>query len=92
MSNLDTKEIERIASLSCFKLTKEEVLEFSAQIKAVLEYTEVISNISLGAEVEATRSINVFREDKAIQKDSSSIISIAPKSDGKYFVVPRTID
>jgi aspartyl/glutamyl-tRNA(Asn/Gln) amidotransferase C subunit len=92
VSNLDRKEIEKIASLSCFKLTEGEALEFVAQVKEVLEYTEVISNVSLGAEVEATRSINVFREDKVIKKDSSSIISIAPKSDGKHFVVPRTID
>ncbi|MCK4499653.1 Asp-tRNA(Asn)/Glu-tRNA(Gln) amidotransferase subunit GatC [Candidatus Babeliales bacterium] len=92
MSDINRQELEKIAKLSGLTLTEKEATEFAIQLKKVLDYTEEITNLSLGTEVEATRSVNVFREDKAKKQDANPILEIAPKTKDTFFVVPKVLD
>ncbi|MFC1854272.1 Asp-tRNA(Asn)/Glu-tRNA(Gln) amidotransferase subunit GatC [Candidatus Dependentiae bacterium] len=92
MSDLSTQELEKLAKLSGLALSEEESKAFEGQLKQLLDYTEEITNLSLGAEVEATRSVNVFREDKVIKKKTDDVTGTVSKFENNYFVVPKVLD
>jgi aspartyl-tRNA(Asn)/glutamyl-tRNA(Gln) amidotransferase subunit C len=91
MVELSKEELVKLAKMSGLSLTEQELVELRGQLKMLLEYTDEIMALSLGEEVEATRSINVFREDKVKVRDSEAIVANSPNNNGSYFVVPKIL-
>lgn len=89
---LSNEELEHLGKLSGLSLTKEEKRDFLNQLQEVLSYTDELSNLDLGAEVEANRGVNVFRDDKAHRYPSKEILEIMPVTKGSHIVVPKTLD
>mgnify|MGYP003970484927 CR=1 FL=1 len=92
MKNLSQEELKKLADLSGVVLSDDEYKVFAEQLRDVISYTEEITNLELSTELEASRNINVFRDDQVRKRDSSTIIENAPQSDGRYFVVPNILD
>jgi len=91
MINFDKKELLKLAKLSALKLYDLEIENLVNDLKKLLEYTEELNEVLLAKEVDCIKNINVFREDKAIPKDSTSLLKQAPELKNRYFVVPPTL-
>lgn len=68
MSNLDLKDVEKIAHLARLALTDEEKQLYLEQLTAVLDYAEMLNELDLEdipPTVHAVSQTNVLREDIA---------------------------
>ena len=91
MINFDKEELFKLAELSALKLNDKEADVLVEQIKILLDYTQELDKVKLSEETAPTKNVNVFREDIAVKKDSSAILSQAPQVKDNYFVVPRIL-
>jgi aspartyl-tRNA(Asn)/glutamyl-tRNA(Gln) amidotransferase subunit C len=93
---LTEQTVLRVAKLSRLKLSPQEVTRFTSQLQQVLHYVEQLNEVD-SANVEpmahAIELSNVFRPDDprpSLPRDAA--LANAPKSDGKYFLVPPILD
>jgi aspartyl-tRNA(Asn)/glutamyl-tRNA(Gln) amidotransferase subunit C len=93
---LTEQTVLRVAKLSRLKLSPQEVTKFTSQLQQVLHYVEQLNEVD-SANVEpmahAIELSNVFRADEPrpwLPRESA--LANAPKSDGKYFLVPPILD
>jgi aspartyl/glutamyl-tRNA(Asn/Gln) amidotransferase C subunit len=92
MFKFSKEELLKLADISALKLYKDEVPVLEEQLKKTLEYVDQLCNVEIETEQEAFHTINVFREDKAVEKDSSPLLDQAPQKEETYFVVPKILD
>ncbi|WP_437227238.1 Asp-tRNA(Asn)/Glu-tRNA(Gln) amidotransferase subunit GatC [Planctomicrobium sp. SH661] len=93
---LSPDDVLKVARLSRLKLTSEEQTRFAGQLGKILEYVHQLDEIDT-AQIEpmahAGDLLNVFREDVPVPSlDRKEALSNAPKSDGKYFLVPQILE
>ena len=95
-THLTREEAAKVANLARLKLNDEELDRLTTQLAQILEYVAILDEVGTD-EVEpmahAAELSNVFREDEV--QDSLSredALSNAPKSDGRYFLVPAILD
>jgi aspartyl-tRNA(Asn)/glutamyl-tRNA(Gln) amidotransferase subunit C len=93
---LTEQTVLRVARLSRLKLSPQEVTKFTSQLQQVLHYVEQLNEVD-SAHVEpmahAIELSNVFRADEprpSLPRDAA--LANAPKSDGRYFLVPPILD
>ena len=93
---LTEQTVLRVARLSRLKLSPQEVTKFTGQLQQVLHYVEQLNEVD-SANVEpmahAIELSNVFRADEprpSLPRDAA--LANAPKSDGRYFLVPPILD
>jgi aspartyl-tRNA(Asn)/glutamyl-tRNA(Gln) amidotransferase subunit C len=92
---LSPDDVKKVAVLARLNLTDQEVEEFTEQLGGVLEYINVLDELDV-SNVEpmahAADVTNVFRKDETTPSlDRSAALSNAPKSDGKFFLVPQIL-
>jgi len=92
MTTFNREELLRIAHLSGLPLDEKEMALFTQQINAILDYVNQLRDVPAAHNTFGTRTINVFREDKALQKETAAILEQAPEVDEGYFVVPKILD
>lgn len=89
---LTPSDVHKVALLSRLKLTEAEVARFTQQLGDVLKYVEQLDEVNVdGVEpmVHAVEVRNVLRKDDvAPSLPREQALSNAPKTDGKYFLVP----
>lgn len=88
--------VRRVARLSRLKLDEAEVTQLSTELTKVLHYVDQLSEVDV-TDVEpmahAIEFTNVFRADEpwpSLPREAA--LSNAPKTDGKYFLVPPILD
>lgn len=94
---LSKEEVRHIAALARIGLTKEEEKAYAAQISAILEYVEILSEVDTeGVPITAqvTGLANVTREDRP--QDSSpevrkGIMDSFPQKDGRSLKVKTVL-
>ena len=92
-----TKEtVTKVAHLARLKLTDAELNLFTTQLGQVLGYVELLNELDTSA-VEPMAHVadiaNVFRDDEIRPSlPRTAALSNAPKTDGKYFVVPQILE
>ena len=92
-----TKEtVTKVAYLARLKLTDAELNLFTTQLGQVLGYVELLNELDTSA-VEPMAHVadiaNVFRDDELRPSlPRAAALSNAPKTDGKYFVVPQILE
>ncbi|MBD3231912.1 Asp-tRNA(Asn)/Glu-tRNA(Gln) amidotransferase subunit GatC [Candidatus Dependentiae bacterium] len=91
MIKFEKEELIKLANLSGLQLNDEEIAILLNQIKLVLNYTEELEKVELSKELAPIKNVNLFREDKVFQFDSTPILKQAPKSKNTYFVVPKVL-
>ncbi|QDT65410.1 Asp-tRNA(Asn)/Glu-tRNA(Gln) amidotransferase subunit GatC [Calycomorphotria hydatis] len=90
------EDVKKIASLARLHLSSEELDTYAAQLGGILGYVEMLNEVDTdGIEpmAHAVEQTNVLREDVPTPMFSSEeALSNAPKTDGRYFLVPQIID
>jgi len=93
---LSREEVKKVAVLARLKLSDTEIDSLTTQMGKILGFVESLNEVQTdGVEpmVHAMELRNVFREDQArpsLPRDEA--LKNAPKTDGKYFLVPQIID
>jgi len=93
---LAPEDVRKVASLARLKLSDDEIAEFSEQLGNVLDYVEVLNELDV-TDVEpmahAAEVTDVLRDDairESLPRDAA--LANAPKSDGRFFLVPRILE
>lgn len=92
MVDFSKEELLKLAQLSSLKLYDDEVEYLREQLQKTLDYTQQLDQFEMKMEHEAVKTINVFREDKAIPRDPGPLLAQAPATKETYFVVPKILD
>lgn len=93
---LTKTDVAKVALLSRLKLSETELELFTSQLGQVLGYVELLNELDTSAVepmAHAAELSNVFREDELKPSlPRSAALANAPKTDGKYFVVPQILE
>ena len=92
MSEFTKEELLKLARLSALSLSPKEEESLRDQLQKTLSYIDELESYSSTMERAPEKNINVFREDKAVEKDSNQILAQAPDTQDTYFVVPKILD
>ncbi len=93
---LTRDEVLKVAELGRLNLSEAEVEQFTQQLGKILGYVDVLNEVDV-TNVEPMAHVadvsNVFRDDVARQSlPRGEALANAPKSDGKFFLVPQIIE
>ncbi len=93
---LTRDEVLKVAELGRLNLSEAEVEQFTQQLGKILGYVDVLNEVDV-SNVEPMAHVadvsNVFRDDVARQSlPRGEALANAPKSDGKFFLVPQIIE
>lgn len=93
---LSPEEVTKVAILARLKLSEAEREMFASQLAQVLQYVHVLDAVPT-TDVEplahAVDISDVFREDVvAPSLPREQVLANAPKTDGRYFVVPPILE
>ena len=93
---IDQTQVRKIAKLSRLDLTEAEVVEFTKQLSAILDYMEKMSELNTEGVPPLAHCLpisNCFRED-FVQKSlgTERALANAPQRDGNFFKVPKILD
>ena len=94
--NLTPDVVRRVARLSRLKLDEAEVSRLASELSQVLHYVDQLNELdvkNVEPMAHAIELTNVFRADEPRPSLSrEQALSNAPKSDGKYFLVPPILE
>jgi len=95
-ARLTRDDVAKVALLGRLKLSADELERMTSQLARVLEYVDILNEVDtepvepLAHPVELA---NVFRDDveqACLQREDA--LANAPKTDGRFFVVPAILD
>lgn len=95
-SSLTRADVLKVATLARLKLTDAEIDDCTAKLGKILDYVTSLNEVNtdeVDPLVHAVELSNVFRED--VVKPSlpqAAALANAPKSDGRYFLVPQILE
>ncbi len=95
-TRLTRDDVAKVALLGRLKLSDVELEQLTTQLGRVLEYVDILNEVDTTAVEPMAHPIelsNVFRDDVA--RDSltrEDALANAPKTDGRFFVVPPILD
>ncbi|MDX1969112.1 MAG: Asp-tRNA(Asn)/Glu-tRNA(Gln) amidotransferase subunit GatC [Planctomycetaceae bacterium] len=94
--SLPRETVLKVASLARLQLTDAEVEMFRGQLGAILDYVAMLDEVDVSQVapmVHAIELTNVTRaDDLRPSLARSDALANAPKTDGKYFLVPAIIE
>ena len=92
---LTPEAVKKVASLTHLELNEEEITLFSSQLSAILDYMDQLNELdTTGVEplFSPVTHTTVLREDTVCQQFSrDNLLRNAPKSDSRYFIVPKIL-
>jgi aspartyl-tRNA(Asn)/glutamyl-tRNA(Gln) amidotransferase subunit C len=93
---LSEDDIHKVAELARLNLSEEEVAELRPQLSKLIDYVAVLEEADteeVEPMVHAIEQTNVFRDDVPTDPLPRDVaLANAPKTDGKYFLVPPIIE
>lgn len=93
---MDSDEIRKVASLARLTLSDDEVPDYRRQLTEILGYIDVLSEVDVSDTEPMPHAVelqNVFRQDVTTDGlTRESALSNAPKTDGRYFLVPQILE
>jgi aspartyl-tRNA(Asn)/glutamyl-tRNA(Gln) amidotransferase subunit C len=93
---LTRADVLKVANLARLKLSEAEVEQFTSKLGQLLEYFSVLNDLETGEVDEMVHAVelsNVFREDVVRPSlERGAALANAPKSDGKFFLVPQILE
>ena len=96
MSEFTPELVRKVAHLARLKLTDAEIARMSQQLGDTLTYVELLNEVDTSDVEPMAHTVelsNVFRDDEpreSLSRDQA--LANAPKTDGKYFLVPAILD
>lgn len=91
MVNFTKEELLKIAKLSALTLNDQEIPLFEKHLQVLLSYTSQIDAVTSQTLPPTIFNVSVFREDRAMEKDSLLLLQEAPKTHESFFVVPKIL-
>lgn len=95
-TTLDRGTVLRVARLARLRLAEAEIDDYLQKLSTVLDYVEQLKEVptdDVEPMAHAVELNNVFREDSVAPSLPRELaLSNAPKTDGKFFLVPQIID
>lgn len=93
---LSKADVLKVATLSRLKLTDDEIQAFTSQLADVLAYIDRLNAVdteNVEPMAHAVEQRNVLRAD-VVQESlpREAALANAPRTDGRYFLVPRILD
>ncbi|NIA17374.1 MAG: Asp-tRNA(Asn)/Glu-tRNA(Gln) amidotransferase subunit GatC [Planctomycetes bacterium] len=93
---IDESQVRTVAKLARLDLTDDEVVSFSSELSAILEYIEKLNEL----DTESTEPLahclpirNVFRDDTVgASLKAEDVLKNAPERVDEFFKVPRILD
>lgn len=92
MAQLSKEELLTIARLSGLHLSEQEIVPLADQITTILNYVDQLEQASIIAQAQTVRNKNIFRDDIVKKTDPDPFLELAPKREGRYFVVPKILE
>ncbi len=95
-ARLTRDDVAKVALLGRLKLSDDELAQMTTQLGRVLEYVDILNEVDTAGVEPLAHPIelaNVFRDD--VEQDSltrEDALANAPKTDGRFFVVPAILD
>lgn len=93
---MDSAEIRKVASLSRLTINDDELSAFGRQLTSILDYVRLLDEVDIEGVEPMPHAVdlqNVFREDHQTPSlDPAVALSNAPKSDGRFFLVPQILE
>ena len=93
---IDENEVRKVAKLSRLNLSEKEILEFTGQLSAIIEYVEKMNELDTEGVEPLAHCLGVsdcFREDIAKESlGTEKTLSNAPQQNGQFFIVPKVLD
>jgi aspartyl-tRNA(Asn)/glutamyl-tRNA(Gln) amidotransferase subunit C len=93
---LSPEVVQKVATLARLKLSDEELQQIGQQLGGILDYVAVLDEVDVSG-IEPMAHVadvsNAFRDDEvrpSLPREES--LSNAPKTDGKYFLVPQILE
>jgi aspartyl-tRNA(Asn)/glutamyl-tRNA(Gln) amidotransferase subunit C len=95
-AKLTRADVLKVANLARLKLSEAEIDDCTEKLGKILEYVDSLSEVNtddVEPLVHAVELSNVFREDVVTPSlPQQAALANAPKSDGRFFLVPRILD
>jgi len=95
-TKLTRDEVSRVAVLARLRLSDDELDHLTSQLGQILSHVELLNELNtedVEPMVHAIELENVFRDDVVRESISrEDALSNAPKSDGRYFLVPEILE
>lgn len=93
---LTRDDVLKVAQLARLSLTDAEVGAYQAKLAQMLDYIQILHEVNTD-DVEpmahAVEVQNVFRRDESLPSlTPAEALANAPKTDGRYFLVPQILD
>jgi len=92
---IDAEQVRHVGLLARLRFSEQEIARFSEQLSAILQYVEKLNELdTTGVEpmAHALPITDVFRADEVGESlPPESVLSNAPDSDGRFFLVPRIL-
>ncbi len=90
------KDLEKISTLARIELDEEELVKYSKELAAILDYIEQLKELDVSSTEPTTHVMglsNVFRKDEIKPSiDIEEVLKHAPERKGAFFKVPKIID
>ncbi len=96
MSHLTPDDVRKVAELAQLEIAPGALEAVATQLSSILDYVEILGEVNTeGVEPLAhpLELVNVFREDEPTEMLPRELaLKNAPKTDGKYFIVPAILE
>ncbi|MCC7422826.1 MAG: Asp-tRNA(Asn)/Glu-tRNA(Gln) amidotransferase subunit GatC [Planctomycetaceae bacterium] len=93
---LSLDKVQRVANLARLKLSTDELQAMTTQLGRILDYVDRLSELDtedVAPMAHAVEVSNVFREDVVVDSlPRPEALKNAPKTDGRFFLVPQVIE
>jgi aspartyl-tRNA(Asn)/glutamyl-tRNA(Gln) amidotransferase subunit C len=95
-ARLTREEVAKVALLGRLKLSPDELERMTEQLGRVIEYVDILNEVDTELVEPLAHPIelaNVFRDDiegECLSREEA--LANAPKTDGRFFVVPAILD
>jgi len=93
---IDQGQVRQVAKLSRLELSDAEIMQFSDQLSAVLDYVAKLNELDTTNVEPLAHCLpvsNVFREDKVRESlGTEKVLANAPQHDGQFFLVPKILE
>ena len=95
-ARLTRDEVAKVALLGRLKLSADELERMTSQLARVIEYVDILNEVDTEPVEPLAHPIelaNVFRDDvesECLSREEA--LANAPKTDGRFFVVPAILD
>jgi len=90
--DLSKEELAKLAKISGLHVSAQEAESLRNDLQTFLTYSQQIIDVEITKELEASKNVNVFRDDKVYQQHDVDVENVFAHHHDAYLVVPKILD